>query len=276
LKRGSQLFCYLPVSGKQFEGKINLDDENAVFDFEGLVNLNPNQEQYKFKLNVKGADLQKLKLTKKDARIAFVAAADMKGGTVDQMNGTAGITNIIVASNGKKYVLDSFLSATVNEPNKSEINISSALIGIKYSGTVSPSALPEVLNQFLNNYFPFSESNQSIKKSGPSKFNLEIQLHNHPFLSDVLLPQLKEFEPGIIQGSFDSEKNDLKLNATMKRIVYGTTEISDFAVDVNSDNKALNYKISSSSVSDSKFNIDNFSPLYFACLPETVPSRVSL
>jgi len=246
------------VIGKEFEGKINLNDENAVFDFDGLVNLNPKQERYKFRLNVKGADLQKLKLTKKDVRVAFVAAADLKGGTVDRMNGTAGITNIIVVSKGKQYVLDSFLSASVNEPNKSEINVSSALIGIKYSGTVSPAALPALMSEFINNYFPVSILNQGIRKSEPSKFSFEIQLHNHPILSDVLLPQLKEFEPGIIQGSFDSEKNDLKLNATMKKIVYGTTEINDLAVDVNSDKTVLNYKISTSTILNSQISIANF------------------
>ncbi|MCX6219370.1 MAG: hypothetical protein NTZ69_00070, partial [Bacteroidia bacterium] len=34
------------VTGKEFEGRINLNDENAVFDFDGLVNLNPNMERY--------------------------------------------------------------------------------------------------------------------------------------------------------------------------------------------------------------------------------------
>jgi len=247
------------VTGKEFEGKISLNDENAVFDFDGLVNLNPNTERYKFLLNVKGADLQKLKLTKKDARIAFVAAADLKGGTVDKMNGTAGITNIIIASQGKTYVLDSFLSAAVNEPNNSEIKINSALIGIKYTGTVSPDALPGVLSQFINNYFPFTDSKQQIKKSDSANFSFEIQLHNHPILSDVLLPQLKEFEPGIILGSFDSQKNELKLNATMKKIVYGTTEINDFSVDVNSANTALNYKISSSVISNAQIKLEHFS-----------------
>ncbi|MFY9151198.1 MAG: translocation/assembly module TamB domain-containing protein, partial [Prolixibacteraceae bacterium] len=246
------------LSGMKFEGKINLDDENAVFDFDGLVNLNPNQERFKFKLNVLGADLQKLKLTRENVQISFVTAADLKGGSVNQMNGTAGITNIIVARNGKKYVLDSFLTASVNEPNKSEINVSSALIDINYSGTVSPVALPAMLNQFINNYFPVSDSNQQVMKSDSSKFNFEIQFHNHPILSKVLFPQLKEFEPGIIQGSFDSKKNDLKLNASIRKIVYGSTVIKDFAVAVNSDNKALNYQISSNSVSNSQFSVDNF------------------
>ncbi len=247
------------VNGKQFEGKINLDDENAVFDFDGLVNLNPNQEEYKFKLNVLGADLKKLKLTESDIQISFVSAADLKGGSVEQMNGTAGITNIVVARDGKKYILDSFLTASVNEPNKTEINVSSALIDIKYSGTLSPIALPALLNQFINSYFPVSKTTQPVKKSDKSNFNFEIQFHNHPILSKVLLPELKEFEPGIISGSFDSEKNDLKLNARMKKIVYGTTEIKDLAIDVNTDSKALNYKISSTAISNSQIKLDNFS-----------------
>ena len=246
------------VTGRQFEGKINLDDENAAFDFDGLVNLNSNLEQYKFRLNVKGADLQKLHLSSNDLRIAFVAAADMKGGSANKMNGTAGITNIIIAREGKQYVLPSFLTASVNEPNKSEIKVSSALIDIKYSGTVSPVALPALLNQFINNYFPVSSSNPQVSKGDSSNFNFEIQLHNHPILTKVLIPQLKEFEPGIIQGSFNSEKNSLTLNASMKKIVYGSIEIKDFAVDVTSDSAALNYKISSRAISNAQINLDNF------------------
>ena len=247
------------VSGRQFEGTINLDDENAVFDFDGLVNMNPDQEQYKFKLNVMGADLKKLNLTESDVQLSFISTADLKGGTIDKMNGTAGINKIIVARDGKKYQLDSLLTASVNEPNKSKINVSSALIDIDYEGTLSPIALPALLSQFINNYFPLSDSIQPPKSSDRSDFNFEIQIHNHPILSIVLIPELKEFEPGVIRGSFDSEKNDLKLNAEMRRIVYGTTEINDFAVNVDTKNDALNYKITSKSILNSAVNLDNFS-----------------
>ena len=42
-------------------------------------------------------------------------------------------------------------------------------------------------------------------------------------------------------------------------MVYGTTEIKDFAIDVNSDNHALNYKISSKGISNAQIKLDNFS-----------------
>ena len=245
------------ITGQEFEGEINLNDENAIFDFDGLVNFNPNQEQYKFNLNLLGADLQKLNFTKDDIRIGLIARADIKGGSVNEINGKAGITNIIIAHEGEKYVLDSLLLASINEPNKSELNVSSTLIGIKYTGTFSPAELPNELSKFINNYFLFSDSNQLKKKSEPQNFNFSIQLHNHPILSEVFFPQLKEFEPGLIQGSFDSQKNELKLNASMRKIVYGTTEIKNLVVDVNSDVTALNYKISCSSILNSQIKLDN-------------------
>lgn len=246
------------IHGQEFEGKVNLNDENAIFGFDGLVNINPDQEHYKFRLNVQGADLQKLNFTKDDIRIGLTAAADLKGGTVKKMNGTAGISNVVVVRGEKVYKFDSVLFASINEPNKSELKFSSALVGIKYSGNISPFDLQTEFSDFINNYFRFSDSIKAGKPGTPSDFTFEIQLHNHPILSQVLLPQLKEFEPGIIRGSFESEKNDLKLNTTIRNIVYGTTEITDLAVIVNSDPTALNYKISGSNISTAQVKLDNF------------------
>lgn len=245
------------INGKGFDGRINLKDEYAEFDFEGLVNFNPGREHYQFRLNVKGADLQKLKLAQTDIRVGFIAAADLKGGAIHKLNGKAGISNIVIAKEQKVYCLDSISFTSLNEPGKSELELKSALVDVKYSGTISPANLPNELNNFIRNYFPFSDTIRSMKNSGPSDFTFEIQLHNHPILTQVLLPQLKEFEPGIIQGSFDSEKSEMTLHATMKKVVYGTTEINDLLLDASSNSTALNYKISCSSILNTQIKLDN-------------------
>ena len=246
------------ISGPEFEGGINLNDENAVFDFNGHVNLKRDQESFKFSLNLKGADLQKLHFTKNDIRIGLVAAADLKGGSVGNINGSVGVSDVIVSRGEKIYLLDSLLFVSVNEPGRSEFNFTSAIIGVKYSGNISPADISVEFFNFINNYFPFSDTIQlkNIKES--SNFNFEIQLHNHPILSQVILPQLKEFEPGVIQVSFDSRKNDLKLQATMNKIVYGATEIEDLIMDVNSDHTSLNCSMSAGTISNSLIKLDNF------------------
>jgi hypothetical protein len=245
------------ASGQQLEGKINLNDENAVFDMDGLANLNPGQEHYQLKLNVQGADLKKLKLTEKDIRLSFVTKANFTGGSASPMRGTAGISDLFVARDGKKFTLGSVLSASINQPESAKAKDSGGLIDLKYTGTVSPVDLPHLLSQFVNQYFPLADSVQQAPKNEQANFAFEIQVHNHPILSNVLLPDLIEFEPGVISGSFDSRKNELKLIAGIRKLVYGGTEVNDFAVNVNSENNALNYRISGAAISNSQIRLDN-------------------
>ncbi|MEI6348707.1 MAG: translocation/assembly module TamB domain-containing protein [Bacteroidota bacterium] len=242
------------IVGQQFAGKINLRDENAVFDFDGLVNITPNQERYKFRLDVQGADLKRLNVTKENIKIALVAESDLEGGSINNINGNFGITALTIVRDDKTYQLDSLLLASVNQPNKSELNIRSAIIGLKYSGEFSPASLPNELTQFVNNYFPFFD--QPKKENELPNFNFEIQLQNHPILSEVFFPQLKEFEPGIIQGSYDRRKNDFRFIANIKKMIYGTTEIKDLVVTMNSDTNFLNYKISCAQISNAQVKLD--------------------
>lgn len=246
------------VNGQEFRGKVNLNDKNAMLDFDGLVNLNPMHESYKFNLNIQGVDLQKLNLTKDDLRIGMIASADLKGGSATEINGKARISNITLAHGSKKYKLDSLLIASINEPKRSEINIKSSLIGINYHGAVSPVALPGFLNNFINKYFSFNDAKPIKGKNEMADFNFEIQLHNHPILSEVFFPELKEFIPGLIKGSYDSLKNSLKVTANIPKMVYGSTEINDLQLDVMSDSTTLNYKLSSSSIANSQIELDNF------------------
>jgi len=246
------------VSGSEFAGKVNLNDKNAVVDFAGVVNLTPNEETYKFTLNVPGIDLQKLNFTNDDMRISLNATADMKGGTMSNLNGKAGISKMILAHGTKKYMLDSLLAVSVNEPHRSEMSVNSSIIGIKYTGKVSPVALPAALNQFINRYFLLSDGKPLKGKNEMQDFKFEIQLRNNPVLSEVFFPELKEFVPGIIAGSYDSLKSNLKLNVNIPKLVYGSTEINDLALVTSSDSSALNYKLSTSSITNPQVELDNF------------------
>jgi len=246
------------INGEGFEGKINLKDPNAIIDFDGIVDLSPNRERYKFTLNVEGVDLQKLNLSKVDKRIGLVVVADLKGDAVNKLTGNAGISKIIIAQDGKKYFLDTLLIASINEPVKKDAKKSSALIDIKYAGITSLADLSTELTQFFNAYFPISDNTPFKKTTDQSNFSFEIQLRNHPIIAQVLMPQLSAFEPGLIKGSFDGPKKELKLNVVMNKIVYGTTEIDNLAIDVNSNPTTLNYKVFSANISNPQAKLDNF------------------
>lgn len=248
------------ISGRQYTGSIILDDENAAFDFNGLADLSEGSEYYDLNLNLLGADLLKLNLTKDNIGVGFILNSEIRGGSFKEMSGKVGIYNIMIAREGETYVLDSMNLALVNEPGKSELNINSQLFDLTYNGTISPDKLANVPFEFINNYFSFkSPDSIDTKKTGEiQNFDFEILLHDNLPLREAFFPQVKEFLPGLITGSYNSEKNTLDFSAEMERIVYGTTEINNLTIDIDSDEDALDFRIFASTISNSQISLDNF------------------
>lgn len=247
------------VAEQIFEGKAKLNDENAKLDFDGMLNLNPNQQRNSFRLNLEGADLQKLHVTNDDIRIAFVAKSEIEGATANNLNGNATISNIKIAHKDKSYDLDSIQISSVNKPNESTLQIASSIVDLHYNGTCVPTELPTVLGDFVNTYFPFLDSTRTKepKLNASQNFTFDIQLYNHPILSEVFIPELKALDSGVIHGSFSSENNNLKLQASIKNIEYGSTLIKDLAMNVKSDVDAISYSVSTAAISNAQIKLDN-------------------
>ncbi|MCE3258581.1 MAG: hypothetical protein K0S12_222, partial [Bacteroidetes bacterium] len=244
---------------KIIEGEVHLIDSAANFDLKGSVNLNKGQEHYIVDLNLKGADLKKLHLHKDDIRIGLNAVADIKGQDMNTVNGTAGITSIVISHNSRKYLLDSLLFAAINEEGNSELKVKSAIVGINYKGTFAPGDLIKELKNNANVYFPIKNLDTSFKPvKGPQNFKFDIELNNHPVVADVFLPDLKEFEPGTFTGSYVSEKKELLIDLSVKKINYKDIVINDLKVGVASDEKKLDYNLTSSKVITSQVKLDNF------------------
>lgn len=245
------------ASSEQFEGNISLNDKNIIFDFQGLVNLKPDNEHFKFKLNLKGADLKALQVTPNNIQIGLVASADLTRNSIQNVNGNATISQIIVVDNGEQFKLDSVLISTSNTLTSSIFNIDSPLFGLHYEGTSSPMDIPSYLTEWANHYFPFTDTSLLSSLNKHSHFDFEIQLYNHPLITQVLFPKLTEFEPGPIRGSFDSDSMHLNVNATIRHITYDNTDIENFTINILSNKNVINYQFSSNDITNSQVTLEN-------------------
>jgi translocation and assembly module TamB len=235
------------ISDQHFEGTANMNDPNIAFDFKGLAGFKQGDEKYKFTLDVKGANLQKLNLVKNDIRIAGIADIDLRGNTVDNINGKAGISQIIIVKDDKTYRLDSLLFASLNEDGKTEMSLKSAVIGMDLKGSVAPGKLvPEIVNH-INRYFPISDS--IIPGTAKNNFTFKVTVQNNPVIADVFLPALKDFEPVTIDGSFEGKEQKLDISASMPRIEYDGNVLRNGLLKINSDASSLSYSLSASELS---------------------------
>ena len=66
------------------------------------------------------------------------------------------------------------------------------------------------------------------------------------------LPSLRQhllsYKPVLIKGNFDSQAGTLVVNGNMPKVVYGTNDISNLLININTGNNALNYSITADQV----------------------------
>ncbi|RYD83185.1 MAG: translocation/assembly module TamB, partial [Sphingobacteriales bacterium] len=250
----------LAVNGKiqneAFTGKADMKDTSIAFVFDGTIGLNPDNPAYKFTLDLQGADFQKLGLTKDDLRAKGKMTADLRGNTLNNINGDVNIGNVLIVKNDKEYPIESFVAASINEDKNKAISIKSDFLDASFKGTINIGDLGTELQRHVNRYFTLHNIDQT-KKLEAQNFTFSIDLKKTELLTDIFYPDLKRFIPGDINGSYNSANQDLKLAANIPQIIYLDYTFDTIKVNVNSDAQRLNYDVSMVELSSGDIKVDN-------------------
>lgn len=226
-------------ASKAAEGTVSLHDEYADFTIQGKVNLNQGNEQLSASLDLKGIDLQKLNFYKEDLRIAMKGKVNLKGRQLDSLNGDMGISGLVITHNGKMYLLDSVLAAAVNKEGRNEFNLKSAVVSLKYQGDIEPGRLKEALTDHLYSYFHPANFTPPAKPIAPATFSFDLEVNDHPVLSEVFLPGLTNFSGIQASGRFSSRDKILNLDVGLKDASYNSITVKNFSMAVRSDASSL-------------------------------------
>jgi hypothetical protein len=238
------------VRPNMFEGKAEIQDSNIVFAFNGTVNTGEEKPTYKFRFDLKGADLQRLRLTPDDLRVSGVITSDLTGRNLNDINGTVEARNVVILKNRNRYVIDSLLFASVNKEKKTRISIESALLAATFEGTIALDDLPAALEEHFGRYFTLHNS-PPAKASSAQAFTFRIDVRDPRMFTEVFFPQFDRLAAGAIQGQYNSEKKDLNLNVDIPRVGYGGFDMDSVRLNVTSDPERLQATLRVGSVSDS-------------------------
>ena len=239
-----------------FQGKAEIRDSNIVFVFNGAVNTREEKPVYKFRFDLKGADLQRLRLTPDDVRVSGVMTSDLSGRNINDMNGTVDVHNVVIMKNRKRYVIDSLLYASVNKEGRTHISLESELLAATFDGTIALGDLPAALEEHFGRYFTLHGSPRA-KASAAQAFTFQVALRDPRVFTDVFFPQFDRLTAGAVSGHYDSEKKDLSLNAEIATVAYGGFDLDSVTLAVTSDVRGLQATLRVGSVSDSLLLLTN-------------------
>lgn len=161
--------------------------------------------------------------------------ADFPIMNIDSLQGRLLVTkNLLVM--GEQRIATDTLEVVANLTDTGKVlRLNSEVLRAQLWGQYNLTELGTVMQRSLQQYF--SNAGDSLTALAPYDFRIRARLIHRPLLQG-LVPDLKRMEPAILNGHFTSNGGlDATLRAPM--IEYGTTEINNLLLTVNTDERRL-------------------------------------
>lgn len=225
-----------------FEGTAALNDQNLSMKLDGGLNFNKEIPEYHFSFELKNADFKALNFSERPLKARGTLEVDLATADFKIINGDLNIRKVAIFNGSDLYAVDSLLFASIDQKGQSEISIRSDIIDGNFKGTINLYSLPEVIQRHFNNYFSLQDTVYE-KPAQPQNFNFALKIKNTDLITEILIPELDPFVPGVIEGAFDSNSDQLDMKINLADFRYSGIGADSITFDVTSDKEALSYTL---------------------------------
>ncbi|RVT99882.1 translocation/assembly module TamB [Mucilaginibacter limnophilus] len=230
-----------------YVANVHMRDPNISFSLDGKANMNKKYPSVNATLNLDSLDLQALKLSKDPLRAHGKLVADVPTADPDYLNGKILLTDLVVVQKAQRIQMDTISLVSTATPDSSTLDFKTPMLaahlGGKYTLTGIAPAMTDLINKYFNTALASGTKPAPKAKYPPQRFAFNMRLVKTP-LVEQFAPQLKTLDPVIFTGNFDSSAGTLLVNGSAPRIAYGDQVVSNFKLNVNTANSALNYNVS--------------------------------
>jgi hypothetical protein len=228
-----------------YVAKAFMRDPNINFNLDAKANMNKKYPSVNATLMVDSIDLQKLGFTKDVMRFHGKIVADVPTADPDYLNANILATELLVNNAGTRINLDTVSLVSTATADSSTLYLKAPMLyahmGGKYKLTQIAPALQDVIDKYYNTSLGSKIPRAKVKYS-PQQFNFDFRLVKTP-LVEKFVPDLKQLDPVLFTGRFNSATGELIVNGSAPKVIYGTNIVNNLKLAINTGNNALNYNL---------------------------------
>ncbi len=233
----------LKLSGKIKNGEgdvaMRFKDDNLNLDLDSHVKLDSVAPEVNATINVKGADLYTLGITKKKIRSKVKITADFKGNAEDFKLKTAINEGVVVYDNRPYYLGDVYLNANVDK-DSTAVAVNSSFLNTTLNSNANPQKIGKALQQHVEHYFE-KDTAFAQELENPVNLKLDLRFHDTPIISEVFLDGLERMDTLRANIAFNQAKHNLKADISLPYLEYNENIVDSLGIALNSDGKKANF-----------------------------------
>jgi hypothetical protein len=230
-----------------------MKDPNISFALDAKADMTKKYPAVNMTLTVDSINLQKLHFAKGDMRFHGKLIANISTADPDYLNGNIRLTDIMVANKGQVIKMDSVIVLATANADSSTMRLRSDMLTAHMAGKYKLTEIGTALQDMISKYFNTAPAMAVKVKYSAQQFTFDAKLVKTPLFKQFV-PDLKQLDPVVLKGSFDSQAGKLVVTTSAPKIIYGTNIITNLKLAINTDN-TLNYSITADQIKASQLNL---------------------
>jgi len=255
---------------KAWDGDIKISDNNINLELLGMLNFNGKLPEFDFTLNLKKANLYKLKIDKADttSSAALLLTANFKGSNIDNLDGEIKLLNSSFRKYGNNLELYDFSLKTFVENNRPAISLKTDFADMDLRGRYNFSGLGNVVSNALTVLMPSHYGKKLLPVSrSENDFTFNINLKKTDELNGFLRTGLQIAENSSIKGRVLPD-SIIQISAEAKSFSSGNNEFSDLKADIRFTDTTFNARLKSKNLNLSGISDLNNLKLDVTAIPD--------
>src|SRR5690606_18579292 len=230
------------IENGSYVAQAKASDLNLSFNLDANGSADSNNPTLNLRLNMDLVDLNKLNLHAGSLKLKGDVAANFTDLNPDNLNNTLNFNNFLVALEAEQFPLDTISIRAVSSSEKDSIVLKSQFVRGLVTGNYQ---LSSIGNQLMNSVAKYYRINQDYvaNEANPQQLNFEVIVKDNPIVKK-LVPQITELSEITIQGTYNSVNDTIQVNASIPSLHYGSINISNGALNVETQGDALLYELS--------------------------------
>lgn len=240
----------------QYKGTLISKDENALLDFDGIVDFKSNLKNFDFKLDVEYLNLQALKFVKD-------SISNFKGNI--QLTGSGNSANDFV---GTLHVDDAQYNNSKSEYYFSNFELKSSFDenGVR---TVEMDS-PDILNGFIRGKYELKQVKEIVENAlgsiytnyKPNKLDkgqfLEFDFDINSKIIEIFVPEIEISTNTKAQGNINADDGEFKFNLNSPYVKFAKNTLTKIDLSVDNKNPLFNTYLTIDSIKVPNYNIVDF------------------
>lgn len=217
---------------KMFEGKLDMNDENAEVHFNGTVDLNKEIPLYKFKADIAYADLKALHIDTSD--VVFSTSIDINFAVkdLDQNTGEVIISNTLFIKNGVDYPIDQIKLSSQVTGNIKSLGLTMDMLSASMTGVFSFSTLPTTAHSLMHRLLPQYIKAPKPMGTRPDNFTFKAAIADSRVISELFFPDLT-IERLTVSGGVNGQSGDVAITGNVGQLKYMDYQFSNIELSNN-------------------------------------------